>query len=290
MYEKDQAPNPSSTVIRLLQEEDIDFALSQTGRESWDTTRDVFEVHLAHDPEGCFLASVGGEAAGMATTARYRRTGWVGELIVSPEFRRRGVGTSLMKRALECLERSGIRTIRLEADPPGIPLYRRLGFVDEYESPRFRLERTPAVQPGDARRLSSSDWTEVAELDERCFGDQRKRLLPEIMVRARAVYGGPSSGRLAGYLVVQPSAVGARLGPWIAVTPQAAEELLRAALSELETETIVVALPGINASGQELLRRYGFFQTPSSFRMIRGPDCGRGSPENVYAVANGALG
>jgi ribosomal protein S18 acetylase RimI-like enzyme len=279
-----------SLEIRLLEKPDIDFALSQTGREGWDTTRETLEVHLVHDPEGCFLATVGGERVGMVTTTRYRDTGWVGELIVSPDHRRSGIGTALMEKALECLERSGIRTIRLEGDPPGIPLYQRLGFVHEYESPRFRLGRTPAVQRGDAQKVPSSQWSEVSELDERCFGDDREKLLSELLERARAVYGSPSTGRLSGYLVVQRSGAGARLGPWAAYEPQIAEEVLRTALSGLESETVVVALPGVNESGQELLRRYGFLQTPSSFRMIRGPEAGQGTPQKVYAIANGAFG
>jgi ribosomal protein S18 acetylase RimI-like enzyme len=283
-------PESMSFRVRLLEKSDIDFALSQTSREGWDTTRETFEVHLAHDPEGCFLASVGGEPAGMVTTTRYRKTGWVGELIVSPEHRRSGIGTALMKQALECLERNGARAIRLEGDPPGIPLYQRLGFVHEYESPRFRLERTPGIRRGDGRKVPPSQWAEVAALDERCFGDEREKLLSELLVRARAVYGSPSTGRLSGYLVVQRSSAGARLGPWVGNEPPIAEELLRTALSELESEAVVVALPGVNTSGQELLRRYGFSETPSSFRMIRGPDLGRGSPEQVYAIANGAFG
>ena len=195
-----------------------------------------------------------------------------------------------MEQALECLERSDIRTIRLEGDPPGIPLYQRLGFVHEYESPRFRLERTPAVERGDAQKVPTAQWSEIAVIDERCFGDDRKKLLSELLERTRALYGSPSNGRLSGYLAVQRSGTGARLGPWAAYEPQIADELLRTALSELESETVVVALPGVNKNGQELLRRYGFIQTPSSFRMVRGPEKGRGSPEKVYAIANGAFG
>jgi hypothetical protein len=76
----------------------------------------------------------------------------------------------------------------------------------------------------------------------------------------------------------------------VATDPRAAEELLRAALSELAGETVVVALPGLNRVGQELLRRYGFIETPPSFRMIRGVSTAHGRPENVYAIANGAFG
>ena len=79
--------------LRLFRETDIDFALSETKREGWDPTRETFEIHLAHDPEGCFIAVDGDDAVGMITTTRYEKTGWIGELIVTPESRGRGIGT-----------------------------------------------------------------------------------------------------------------------------------------------------------------------------------------------------
>ena len=41
--------------------------------------------------------------------------GWIGNLIVSPERRRSGVGSELMAHALQHLQGSGMRTVRLDA-------------------------------------------------------------------------------------------------------------------------------------------------------------------------------
>ena len=144
--------------IRTFGADDFGFASEQTAREGWDATAELFELCLAHDPGGSFVAEAGGQRVGMVTTTCYQRSGWIGNLIVPPEHRRQGIGERLMKHALEHLLRRGVRTIRLEADPPGIGIYRRLGFVDEFESPRFVRPPGPCeslIRPS-AQRLARS--------------------------------------------------------------------------------------------------------------------------------------
>ena len=125
------------TVIREFEPDDVDFALRQKRREGWAVNRERFEAYLAHDPNGCFLAIDGDEPVGMVTTTCFGASAWIGNLIVEPGIRGRGVGRALMEHGLDYLRGRGASTVRLEGDPPGIPLYRKLGFVDEFESCRF---------------------------------------------------------------------------------------------------------------------------------------------------------
>jgi ribosomal protein S18 acetylase RimI-like enzyme len=276
--------------IRPLRPADVGFCVAQTGREGWTSTVDDFAVHLAHDPEGCFVATVGGDLAGMVTTTHYRETGWIGNLIVPPEHRGRRLGSALMERAIACIESRGTKTFRLEADPLGIGIYRRLGFVDEYTSPRFRLEPGSPGGNESVARLVAGDIPAVASFDAPNFGDDRSRLLALLLDRARAAFRVPRQGSIAGYLLVLGGAHGLRVGPWVAEEPQAARELLQAALASSGGQTVTLAVPGPNHLCQELVRRAGFRETPSSLRMVRGAAAGRGKPENVYALANGAVG
>ena len=283
-------PETTSPAIRFFHENDIGFALAQTNREGWDCTAATFALHLAHDGDGCFVAEVDGKQAGMVTSTRYRRTGWIGNLIVPPERRGLGIGSRLMEQAIRHLEHAGIATIRLEADPMGVNIYRRLGFRDEFESPRFRCE--PRSTPG-ARTwppLLEADLEAVAAFDEPRFGEDRSGLLRLLHVGALTSWRTPESGKLAGYLMAQPAAAGARLGPWVASDVGVAGELLDAALGCFGDGAVILAVPGPNVACRELLASRGFFETPSSLRMVRGPDVGRGQPENVYALATGAVG
>jgi hypothetical protein len=158
-------------------------------------------------------------------------------------------------------------------------------------SPRYRLERPATrraasacapVRPGDLERL--------ADFDAAAFGDRRQRLLDMLAASALGAFRVPDTGPLRGYLIVQRSAHGARLGPWVAEDVEAAERLLAAGLSSVSDRPVVVATPGRNHRCRELLRARGFEVVPSSLRMVRGEAVGRGQPERVYGLASGAVG
>lgn len=283
-------PGTTEIQFRRFEQTDIAFALEQTKREGWDATAPYFETFLAHDPEGAFIAMRDGQRAGLVTTTRYVASAWIGNLIVPPEFRKFSIGSQLMDHAIQHLEHQGIRSIRLEADPLGINIYRRLGFVDEFDSPRFRAENYEFGFPPSVEPLAESDLPEIEELDHNNFGDIRNRLLSLLFYNRSAAYKWKRSGRIAGYLFVQASFFGNRLGPWIAEDTDAAQDLLKAALSLTRPAPIIVAVPGVNTAGVHLLSKCGFRKTPSSLRMLRGPSAAFGSPQNVYGLAGGATG
>ena len=276
--------------IRQFREHDIAFALTQTAREGWDATTELFQLHLAHDPEGCFIAECDGDRAGMITTTRYARTAWIGNLIVLPDHRRQGIGERLMTHAMTHLSRQGVRTVRLEADPLGIKLYKRLGFVDEFDSLRFRLGPRAGRGESTAQPLLPADLAEVRAFDGEYFGDDRGRLLDLLLGEARAAYWLRADREVRGYAMVLPSAQGVRLGPWVAVDREAAQLLLQSILESLPDTSVVLGVPGVNRQAIGILEAGGFSRTPSSYRMIHGERAACGDPGKIYAIANGAVG
>ena len=95
---------------------------------------------------------------------------------------------------------------------------------------------------------------------------------------------------MAGFVFLQDSKEGYRLGPWIAKDAEAAQELLANAGCGLPSKPVIVALPGANVHGLEMLLANGFRRTPSSLRMLRGAALARGLRECVYGLAGGAIG
>jgi GNAT superfamily N-acetyltransferase len=276
--------------IRLLAPDDVPFSVGQTAREGWTTTADDFAIHLEHDPSGCFLASIAEEPVAIVTATRYRATGWIGNLIVVPERRGRGIGSLLMEHAMAHLRSLGADTLRLEADPPGIPIYRRLGFVDEFDSPRFHRDVSARLTAPPAAPLADADLPAVAAFDEPRFGDDRSRLLPLLLGRARLAFRVPRRGAIAGYLMALPGRHGMRIGPWVAEEPEAARDLLLAALASARSGSVTLAVPGPNTAARTIVLDAGFRETPSSLRMLCGEVRGAGRPDAVYALANGAVG
>jgi ribosomal protein S18 acetylase RimI-like enzyme len=277
-------------VIRPFTADDIEFAVAQTTREGWDPTPAFFGLCLACDPDGCFIAEADGQRVGLITTTCYVRTGWIGNLIVAPERRRRGIGERLMRHALGYLARRAVGTVRLDADPAGVPLYLRLGFVDEYESPRLRLAAAAAGREREARRVTPADLPALAAFDWQHFGDQRAKLLEHLCRQACSAFWLGDAHHVQGYALAVPSRLGVRIGPWIATERAVAEQLLGALMYDLRGTPLVVAVPGPNRDALELLASLGFARTSSCRRMVLGPPIAGGHPEHVYALANGAMG
>jgi len=59
---------------------------------------------------------------------------WVG---VIPTERRKGFGKAILLRALDRIRRQGIRFVILQAQPMGVPLYNKLGFISLGELARY---------------------------------------------------------------------------------------------------------------------------------------------------------
>ncbi len=275
--------------IRPFTAADIDFALVQTAREGWPSSRAWFSALLEHDPDDAFVVEDGGAPVAMITMTRYRDTGWVSNLIVVPEARRRGLGTRLMELALDRLADGGLRTVRLEADPPGVGIYRRLGFVEEVESLRFRHPGGDLPWPADAGVLEEIGADE-ARFDEPRFGDDRARLLRSLLRRARSAHAVRRGARLAGYALTVPTTGGVHLGPCVADGPETARRLAAAAARAAGGAPVTLGVLASRGDWRGDLEAAGFVAAPSSLRMWWGRPPAPGDPAAVFAIANGAMG
>ncbi len=279
-----------SITIRPFEQSDIDYAIEQTSREGWDNTPSTFRVFLAHDPHGCFIAEVDGDRVGMITTTCYEHSAWIGNLIVTPPHRCQGIGRHLMEHAIGQIEARGIRTISLEADPMGVRLYRGLGFVDQSESPRFIKQPPHAVCPCPADRLQKADLDMVTAIDAVGFGDDRRRLLSELIRSSLAAFAIPSTEHLAGFAMALPAARGVRLGPSMAETMDVAEKLVTAVIVNFPNDSIITAVLEDHGGMIQVLKSKGFVRISSCLRMVRGEARAANKLTGIATLADGALG
>ncbi len=276
--------------IRLLVPADLDFAVAQSEREGWTTSRAWFDALLAHDPAGCFVVEADGERVGLATTTRFAATGWIGNLIVLPGHRRGGLGSRLFAHCLEALRGSGVATVRLEADPPGVNIYRRFAFVDEFTSLRFRVRAGSTASPGRVIRLDASALPEIARCDLPAFGDDRGRFLGLLLERGEAAFGVKTGDGLAGYALVIRTLGGVHVGPLVAAEPAVAAELLAGCLAAAAGRLVTIDVPEPNRGAVRLVREFGFEQTAPCLRMVCGERRAGGDVAQNVALATGATG
>jgi GNAT superfamily N-acetyltransferase len=172
----------TSFTLRLFKESDIEFAYETTKIEKWNYPEKDIKRMLSYNPSGCFIAETDSKQAGHVFSVNYGKLGWIGLLIVRAECREKGVGTALMKRAISYLLTSGVETIRLEAVPAIANLYRKLGFVDEYDSLRFLgiNKKIDSATSLDVQSLEEEMIKDVAGFDAEYFGANRIRVLSSL--------------------------------------------------------------------------------------------------------------
>lgn len=91
------------------------------------------------NPETFLVAERGGRVVGyIVATLERGRVGHIVSIAVTPEQRRRGIGSMLMLKTLEVLRRSGAKAIRLEV--------RRSNIAAQRFYEKFGLKRTSVIK------------------------------------------------------------------------------------------------------------------------------------------------
>ena len=105
---------------------------------------------------------------------------WISMVLVTADFRRRGIATRLVDACLAVAKRRGLTTW-LDATPAGATVYGPLGFLPTLELRRLRLTKpqgTTATHP-----LSVGNLDSLAARDGSAMGFDRSTLLSEFSAR-----------------------------------------------------------------------------------------------------------
>ena len=259
-------------------------------RVGWTPSRGWLKLLLEHDPHAGLIAEHDNKAVGMVLTTRYRSTAWLGYLIMSPDDGTLGLGTVLAAEAIRRLRVEGFPTVRLEATQSGFPIYRRLGFVSEFEVCRFRLDTARAAPDERLPPIARDHLDDLVHFDHKAFGDNRKRFLALAYEHAETTFLLQRGRTLLGYAMVIPSGTGVHLGPWIARDAAAARALLESALQACCGRTITTRVPRQNEEACALVSAAGFELMAPNFRMRLGGAACRGEIRRVFGIASGATG
>jgi len=267
-----------SSSLRLFKESDIEFAYETTKIEGWNYAKKDIQRMLSYNPSGCFVAEINGKRAGHVFSVTYGTLGWVGLLIVRAEYRRKGIGTALTKEAINHLLTSGVETVRLEAVSEIATIYRKLRFVDEYDSLRFLGvgRKIGSATNSNVKLLKKETMKEIAEFDTEYFGANRIKVLSSLYRdHPKLCFVSYSESKLVGYIMCRKAEKGYRVGPWVCnpENAQAAKELLTKCMKTIEEDAkLYVGVPAVNKKAAEILQDFGFEQYSKSIRMHFGKE------------------
>jgi GNAT superfamily N-acetyltransferase len=282
--------------IRAMTELDVPSGLRLNQLAGWNQTAADWSRFLNASPSGCFVAEIDERVCGTATTISYQdRFAWIGMVLVDPEFQKRGIGTQLLKKAVEYLDQRGIPTLKLDATPQGQPLYAKLGFVTEYQIERWILKRPPRNVTGMAKSSfahpTENQLALILAMDQEVFGADRSFLLRSLHGEAQDFTMCIFDQRTPqAYAFGRRGAFADHLGPWVAQSRATGEKLLHEFLTRSPRETLLVDCVARNPLASAMLHACGFAQARTLMRMYRGPNARPGNPDFLCAITGPEFG
>ncbi len=282
--------------VRLMTGVDVPAADELRRLVGWNQMLDDWRRFLRLDPHGSFVAVQNGLVAGTVTTISYRSAlAWIGMMLVHPERRRQGIGTLLMRKAMEYLQGRGVKCVRLDATPAGYPVYEKLGFVPEWTLTRCQRPENvqcscPEKSLAQVRLLSDSDRSAIDPLDAAAFGVSRAALLTELIQQSLRALVYPAQGNVAAFGLLRPGRNADYLGPLLCSSAEACRALAEALLPSAGTRSIFWDVPDQNEAAKKTAQALGFAPVRILTRMRYGPASVVSDPQTQFAIADPSVG
>ena len=259
---------------------DIPLGLRLARQAGWNQIEADWRHFLAMQPDGDFVGELDGTPVATTAAFVFGPVAWVAMVLVEVDSRRKGVATTLLKHALNFLDKQGVKTVRLDATAAGQPVYEKLGFVPEY--PLTRYQGTPRIADfglgtADSTRganpqspILNPQLHEVAAFDYRATGTPREKMLARLFEESpeltRMLH---RAGQLEGYVTGRRGANATLIGPCIATT-YAGPTLLGDALGRCSGQPVFLDIPRDNAPAVEIAEKSGLSVQRHFMRMCRG--------------------
>jgi GNAT superfamily N-acetyltransferase len=294
--------------IRPLQAAELVLLRSFTPLD-WNT--DVYLQFRFHFGQPYFhpvAAELAGRIVGCGNALASGKAGWLGNIIVLPEYRKQGIGSALTTTLMEHLSAQGCTSLILTATRMGEPVYTKLGFTTRSDY-AFLQDLTRITEPGgpeafkpglqgyksgphlarrlferrpirQIRRAGAKDLEAMRALDEEITGEKRATFLERYKADGW-VYQRGKENAITGFLLR-----GLEESPIIAREPQAGLALLD---FKTRTRQSSFVIPSTNTTAIDFMIAVGYTVRHTMPRMVLGPELDW-RPEGVFSRAAGFCG
>lgn len=281
--------------IRLMTPDDLPLAMRLKAQAGWNQLEADWRRFLSMQPDGCFVAEFDGRPAATTVACAFGPVAWLAMVLVDEPLRGRGVGTAIVRHALQFLDQIGAHTVRLDATPLGRPVYEKLGFSAEYELARYEGD-LPAEHDGPPpaphwplRAARAEDYACISAFDRSIVGADRGkflfRLFGELPDEVR--WCGDADAA-TGYATVRPGSNAMQIGPCVAAGEIGAV-LLADAANRHAGQRAVIDVPLVNPPAVRLVEAIGLERRRLLLRMRRGPAVGEDATK-IWASSGPELG
>jgi GNAT superfamily N-acetyltransferase len=263
-------------IVRTMTVEDLPLAMRLKSQPGWNQTEADWRRFMAITPDACFVAEQDGVPVATTVACVFGDVAWLAMVLVDEVVRGRGIGTAIVRHAIEYLDHLPVRTIRLDATPLGKPVYEKLGFIEDYPIARYGgvVMNSPRESPDSAvsvRVASADDYAELCRFDQQAAGTDRRDFLLRLFAEwPDDVLVAENRGAITGYAAARHGSNAVQIGPCLAIGDVAAA-LLAAAARRHEGARVVIDVPVLNGAATRIAESFGLAHERSLLRMRRGP-------------------
>jgi GNAT superfamily N-acetyltransferase len=273
--------------IRYLTSADIPFADSLRAAAGWNQIPADWQRAIDLSPRGCLLAECEGRLVATATIIAYGHDlGWIGMMLVHPDFRRRGIARVLMQHSIEILQSARVKSIKLDATPAGREVYLHMGFKDEYTITRYQNDAASTQKVDTIRAATKHDLRRIIELDQAASGVVRENVLTRLFVDCAQTVVCEANGQVTGFGMLRPGSLASYLGPIVTTNPTVGQQIA----SALASGKILCDLPDQNSSATAWAKSQNLTPQRTLTRMHLGENITPAAPQSYFAIAAPDLG
>ncbi|PCJ52592.1 MAG: hypothetical protein COA79_23595 [Planctomycetota bacterium] len=284
---------PGPVALRTMTIKDIPFGMKMKEFASWNQLKQDWEMILNSSKGGNYIALHNGLKAGTVTTVTYSNAfSWIGMVLVDPTIRRAGIGTTLLKEAIQYAKTKG--TVRLDATPDGKKLYDQLGFKVEYKLSRLQRINTKATLPATSKKLkkiTKADLNKICRQDKSIFGADRTNILKHLH-KNNGSYAWVllEKGKVTGYCFGRSGSNFEQVGPLVADSTEVAIDLTIHALTEIKNKDVIIDILDNQTKYHKFLTSIGFELQRPFIRMYLGKHTHKGKPKQQFSITGPEIG
>lgn len=242
--------------IRNISLNNLKTAIDWADREGWNPGLHDAIAFYETDPTGFFMGFIGDEPVSCISAVSYKKKfGFLGLYIVRREFRGKGLGLAIWKKALSYL---GSQNIGLDGVIAQQENYKKSGFKIAYKNMRFqgRSFKSNKISE-DIVKLSEIPIEEICDYDSKHFPVERPLFIRNwIKMPYSFSLGIVRCGKLKGYGVIRKCRKGYKIGPLFADNKDYAEGLLIALINKIEKDSdFYLDIPEVNQDALNLVKK-----------------------------------
>jgi GNAT superfamily N-acetyltransferase len=227
------------------------------------------------------VAVADNKIVGCGIASTHKNIGWLGTIIVLPEYRRQGIGQEITRHLMEYCKSKGCSTLLLTASEMGEPIYLKLGF--RISSTYVFYRRVSFIERKDTiniRNIEQNDVPQIKKIDIEITGEKRFPFIKKFFSTGR-IYTKDMKGAADGIYLPDLGN-----GLILAKSSEAGLELMKSRINDGRKSAVV---PSTNVAARDYLISEGMEEYRIAPRMIFGEEI-KWKPEMIYNRGTGYCG